>query len=83
MTKASHGLSSTMAAATSSLATSVLRVVLMPLDAWQTVPRLHLYGFVRTWNIVTRWNNAGTNYTLWHESVFCRPAMGVHRLHSP
>lgn len=27
-----------MAAATSSLATSVLRVVLMPLDAWQTVP---------------------------------------------
>ena len=36
--EATHGLSSTMAAATSSLATSVLRVVLMPLDAWQTVP---------------------------------------------
>jgi len=45
---ASHGLSSTMAAATSSLATSVLRVVLMPLDAWQTAKQVNgEHGFKR------------------------------------
>jgi len=38
---ANHGLSSTTAAATSSLATSVLRVVLMPLDAWQTAKQVN------------------------------------------
>ncbi|CAK9099956.1 Integrase catalytic domain-containing protein [Durusdinium trenchii] len=41
-------MSSATAAATSSLATSVLRVVLMPLDAWQTAKQVNgEHGFRR------------------------------------
>ena len=43
--EANHGMSSATAAAMSSLATSVLRVVLMPLDAWQTAPWLALASY--------------------------------------